>query len=157
MQRLLLGFDRANPVLTSVLYFRGELLRVAAYPHAVQEAGRERLTARLAQVQSPAPGPSVAEKRIFGALSVCIVDGEVRAACVPFEIAQLYAALLHFRGCGLSNLMVTDTASKGGYAPTLLVYSDIDCSEHPFRHPGEIKDASAFFGRSVATTAPTVA
>jgi hypothetical protein len=53
--------------------------------------------------------------------------------------------------------MVTDTASKGGYAPTLLVYSDIDCSEHPFRHPGEIKDASAFFGRSVATTAPTVA
>ncbi len=112
MQRLLLGFDRASPVLTSVLCFRGELLRVAAYPHAVQEAGRERLTARLAQVQSPAPGPSVAEKQIIGALSVCIVDGEVRAACVPFEIAQLYAALLHFRGCGLSRTFVNKDKKK---------------------------------------------
>ncbi len=59
--------------------------------------------------------PSVAEKRIFKWLSVRTVDEEVRAVCGLYEIAQLYAALLHFAVAG-SDLMVTDTIPKDGYA-----------------------------------------
>jgi hypothetical protein len=61
--------------------------------------------------------PAVVEKRTFKVLSVRTVDDEeARAACSPSEIAQLYAALLHYVVAG-SVLMVTDTALKGGLLP----------------------------------------
>ena len=40
--------------------------------------------------------------------------GEERSACGPSAIAQLYAVLLH-DVVAISDLMVTDTAPKGGY------------------------------------------
>jgi hypothetical protein len=59
--------------------------------------------------------PTAANKRTFRALSVRTVSGEVRAAHVPSEIAQPYTPPLHLVVAG-ANLMITDTAPKGGYA-----------------------------------------
>ena len=73
----------------------------------------------------------MAEKRTFGVLSDRIGGEEVRAACTLSAIAQLYAALLHCVVAG-SDLMLTDTASKRGYAPILFTMSDTDLLEHPF-------------------------
>ena len=63
------------------------------------------------------------------------ISREVRATYALAEITQLYAALLH---CvvAASDLMVTDTASKGGHAPILFTMSDTGFGEHPFPDVG---------------------
>ena len=60
----------------------------------------------------------MAEKRAFGVFSVRAVVKGARAAHAPSEIVQLYAASLSFMAAR-SELIVTDTASEGSYAPTL--------------------------------------
>jgi hypothetical protein len=73
----------------------------------------------------------VAEKRTRGALSVRTVQGEVHAAYAPSEIALPYASYLHCVVAG-SDLMLTDRASKRGYAPALFIMSDTNVEEFTF-------------------------
>ena|SRR5215217_7537289 len=73
--------------------------------------------------------PSVAEKRTFSLFSLRIPDKEVHAACGLSEDPQLYTPLLHCVTAD-SDLMVTDTAPKGGYSLALSTLPDTNCGEH---------------------------
>jgi hypothetical protein len=74
--------------------------------------------------------PTVAKKWTFGVLPVRTADEEALVDCASSETAQLYAMLLHSLVAG-SDLMFTNTASKGGYAPTLFTQCRIQASENP--------------------------